>query len=866
MMEKRQREAVAGSLIGAENRSARRSGPAVSNRAVNRMLKERAATHEHASDVLGRASAPIPFQHEMIRLLGEDFSAVRASASNRATTRALGARPDAQGQLQETDEVGVNAGMSMATGNDLSGDVDLSNLDEAVVYRTLGDALNAAMVKTQHVSITVLFVREQLAPGFVAARDATDVAATTELARAIVQGVSNARDELTEATNLSAEHDPTLAVSSEGGEALSIAQPTELDFGLHADLVTELDLASEDLADCELMLMTTLGPQEFRRHAVAGGYFRPSGDDRLRVIVREASFTVDLLITALAMQDRAEATDNIYEFREIVALAEVWLSRPINFHFLYRVLSQLTGTRFALLSAMPGPGGRSLREMRGFAQDNARTFGVMTDVGEYDPDRMADLLTYGAGDWAVTDENAKDAFNMIASAARDARAKILERLAEQGLLRRLCNNLPGQYTQALLDDIGGARGINASPVARIMQDCINENTGGGETVSEIYEDNIMENIREGNYVRAYLWTFLDVAHSATSLGFKDIHDQAYIARRQGLISSDEYLSTTAKAAGRSAALLAATAATGGAAGGLAEGFALGRGVQATTASLIGQGVGGGAAGLTGQLTADLYDQALLGKEGFSSLGDYGRSIGLGAGSGVLIGGVGLASARYLPGGTASAQRMFEYHSGSPAGQYRFAQGPRQALHAGLYRLYRRSSFAGRELGRRNGLPPEQYQEYFEFGSETARHHVFDGELRVNAAGDLRGSGGHLWPPLRAGGPGGGPKSAFPRTYNQERIMRIVTDAYTDGTTPWAQQSGPGQGTVHTGIRTDIRTNAGNPVRFRADIVVDGVPIRVIWEPGGAELVTAFPVGVADTANLLMSVPPYAAFAPGEAEE
>jgi len=417
----------------------------------------------------------------------------------------------------------------------------------------------------------------------------------------------------------------------------------------------------------------------------------------------------------------------------------------------------------------------------------------------------------------------------------------------------MCENLPGRHVQALLDSIGGARGVNASPVALVLQSCLSANQGG-QTATELYEANIMENIREENYVRGYLWTLLNTSHSALTLGAKDIHDQAYIARREGLITSDAYWSTTALAAGRTAALLALTAGTGAAVGGFAEGFALARGAGATTASLLGAGTGGGAAGLAGQFGGDVYDQALLGREGFSSPGEYAAAFGLGAGGGLLTAGVGAASARYLPGGQQMAQRMAEYHSGSPAGEYNFAQGPRQALHRALYNLYRNSSFAGRDFGRTT-LPG--YEDYFEWVDPQGRRHIFQGEGP--------GRGGHLWPPNPEGGPAvadptsrSGPKSSYPRTWNQERIMQAVANAVSDPTHPWYRSGQVGQGPVSNGLPwnwPNLNT------RFATNITVDGVTILIISRPTAGGVITAYPIGSTDPANILMSVPPYGALAP-----
>ena len=94
-------------------------------------------------------------------------------------------------------------------------------------------------------------------------------------------------------------------------------------------------------------------------------------------------------------------------------------------------------------------------------------------------------------------------------------------------------------------------------------------------------------------------------------------------------------------------------------------------------------------------------------------------------------------------------------------------------------------------------------------------------------------------------------------------MRVVADTYTDPLQPWFQQEGPGAHTVHTGLPENIRTNAGNPVTFRADVIVEGINMRVVWQPGGRELITAYSLGFGAPANLLMTVPPYASFTQDE---
>lgn len=206
---------------------------------------------------------------------------------------------------------------------------------------------------------------------------------------------------------------------------------------------------------------------------------------------------------------------------------------------------------------------------------------------------------------------------------------------------RLCDNLPWRYVEQLHDVIDDSQ-------ARAKLRPYFQEKGGGESLSKVYERKIMENIEEDQLVRAYLWTFLDTAHSGLTFGFKDAHDAAYDAAQEGWISQDAYLSNTGKALGRAAAMMAATAATGGAAGAWGEGLALGLGAGKTTAQIIGGAIGGGVAGVSGQFTADVYDQLLMGKEGFSSGSDYALAGFTGAATGALTAGVQAAGSKYLP--------------------------------------------------------------------------------------------------------------------------------------------------------------------------------------------------------------------------
>jgi RHS repeat-associated protein len=85
--------------------------------------------------------------------------------------------------------------------------------------------------------------------------------------------------------------------------------------------------------------------------------------------------------------------------------------------------------------------------------------------------------------------------------------------------------------------------------------------------------------------------------------------------------------------------------------------------------------------------------------------------------------------------------------------------------------------------------------------------------------------GHMPP----GEPG---NTLFPSEWSSDQIMHNVSDVATDPTLTWQQLTGPAGANV---------TRAGDPVRFAVHGVREGVKIRVILEPGGEGIITAYPI-------------------------
>lgn len=76
------------------------------------------------------------------------------------------------------------------------------------------------------------------------------------------------------------------------------------------------------------------------------------------------------------------------------------------------------------------------------------------------------------------------------------------------------------------------------------------------------------------------------------------------------------------------------------------------------------------------------------------------------------------------------------------------------------------------------------------------------------------------------------KDKFPITWSEEKILRNVSDIATDPKLTWVQQ---------TGVKGSLYTKKGEPARFKVEGVRDGVKIRVIVEPAGSGVITAFPI-------------------------
>jgi uncharacterized protein YukE len=102
-------------------------------------------------------------------------------------------------------------------------------------------------------------------------------------------------------------------------------------------------------------------------------------------------------------------------------------------------------------------------------------------------------------------------------------------------------------------------------------------------------------------------------------------------------------------------------------------------------------------------------------------------------------------------------------------------------------------------------------------------HILTGDGKFSKWWEGRPGGGHLWPGLKG-------KTPFPKHWTVEDIKRHVSDIATD---PNSLKFGvPNSGSYFS--------HNGRPLRFRYYGTRDGVQIRVVMEPGGEGIITAFP--------------------------
>ncbi|MFP1787768.1 EndoU domain-containing protein, partial [Lonsdalea quercina] len=107
------------------------------------------------------------------------------------------------------------------------------------------------------------------------------------------------------------------------------------------------------------------------------------------------------------------------------------------------------------------------------------------------------------------------------------------------------------------------------------------------------------------------------------------------------------------------------------------------------------------------------------------------------------------------------------------------------------------------------------KDYTDILSPEAKQHIL--------YGDSSSSGGHIFP-------GNPRKTTFPSNWTAEKIVHEIGDVATSPNTQWYAQTGTG----------GLYTSKGDPAKWVAYEVRDGVRLRVVYQPATGKVITAFP--------------------------
>jgi hypothetical protein len=490
-------------------------------------------------------------------------------------------------------------------------------------------------------------IEASLLPAYRRAVAAMDTAAVKALALQIVGGVARIVDAQAQVVHLVPQADT--------GRHAAMASTAATD--PFAPDVAELASLTAAKAALDTAVLTTVprlamqvSPQWFGDQLVAGR--APESPPHVREVLVQLTYEAGLVVQLMDEADAIEAlvrptnpargtSEQVTEHARADAVGhlERWRSRPINFMFLVRVLTQ-RGV-WQAMQGVPNAQGHTAAQLEHKVFAQSKETGTTADVGgEWDADVARDALSYSATDWKVTDDEASRVVEMLSKAEPRARGELVKQLYRMGRLAALCEHLPWGHVKQLWESI-------QDPEASKLLEPYWASQGGGKSLGKRLED-------QDHWYTTALSRFLDVA----TFGAKPRIDASYDAREAGLITDGAYWGSVTKAVGRAAFVAAATAATGGVAGelvaGASEGMGLAAGAVGRGATAVAAGAtAGGVGNVAGHFIGDVYDQVLDGKQGFDSAASYGRSFGEGVALGGATAAVGLVASKYLAQGTRS---------------------------------------------------------------------------------------------------------------------------------------------------------------------------------------------------------------------
>jgi hypothetical protein len=512
------------------------------------------------------------------------------------------------------------------------------------------------------------FVRSTLFPAYRRAVDALDPIVATELARNVVGSidlVEKLKSEVITATSDDDYHRFLVSVPGEPDESEAVIAHK---FGRLETLKLELLVK---VPVFELELAVKIGPQNFRDRPVLDDYALPPISKNLTAyLASEAGAVVELLATVQQIRSVAEPQPGVSSpltperKQQIVTLVQPWQSRPVNFAFLVRVLSEEMIWQ-EVSEEESDETSKTLTETSQEVRAQIQETGAFANVGELNTEKLKDLLFAPApteedpdsdGASGLNDDTAQELFDKLGDAGPEARGPLIRQIDRLGMLDSFCRHLPWRSVKAMQDAI-----LPFDPVAAGLLAQHYEDKSDYKSLSKMEMDQVDEYLSEEHVtyvagipvakgpdkVGAFGWFFLDFLSNAFTFGFHHKYSEALDMRNQGWITNDQFHSTATKALGEAAVVMAASTLTGGLVGEFAQGLAESFEAGESVAEIIGGGAGGVGSGLGGHFAGDVYEQAFEGKEGFDSLGSYVESGAMGGLTGTILAGISVSGGKYL---------------------------------------------------------------------------------------------------------------------------------------------------------------------------------------------------------------------------
>lgn len=406
-------------------------------------------------------------------------------------------------------------------------------------------------------------VRSTLFPAYRRAVDALDTMAALEWARHVVGSIQVAEQDKSEVQRTIPDNDyHRFLVSTPGHpeESETVIQGKFLELvAAKADLLVSLPALEGELA-------VKIGPQMFRDQPVLGSYtVPPLGKDPTALLARESGAAVELLAVVRNIQEISGAKPGTSplltaaQTEEIVALVEPWKSRPVNFAFLVRALSE-DGV-WQAVSNVRGQSGKTLQQTNAAVLDQVKETGALADVGELDKETLHALFSFDANTEErsflgqngldphypeamqqrapIDDASAREVFDKLEAAAPDARGPIIRQIERMGMLGEFCDHLPWKYVEALHDAVIRSDAHAAGLLFPHYRD-----KGGGKSLHKMEMDEVDEHLSDEheNYINgipigkgpdkvgAFGWFFLDFLSNVFTAGFHHEYSDAHLRK------------------------------------------------------------------------------------------------------------------------------------------------------------------------------------------------------------------------------------------------------------------------------------------------------------------------------------------------